>query len=435
MAQARTRRGGLLRRIYGYLDARFRIKWRVVAVGAAILRALRPIVVLRGSAYVLRDADVRDAMERPDDFSVSIFDMRMSETIGSYFLGMDPSPRYSRESDALFGALRVPDPRVETQPGSGGDFSQGSLPWIAGYAEKHSRQLVEAALKTKEEVDVVEELAHVVPYRFACEFFGVRERPELLRWFQLASYYVFAPSAEKWAVAARRAGRLIAAHIQAELDERRTHIEAGVATPDDVLDRMLRAQGGDGGVDDDTIVRSLTGTMSGTMIPTAWLFIEAVDRLMRLPKYHLEGLQQLARVGDRSAVRKYVLEAARFFPFPGIILRYAERDTMLSGRPIPQGTHVNLVILSASRDGRAVQDSGRFSVDRPESEYMLFGHDVHSCHGKDIAEVILTEMAMALFSRENLRRAPGRRGYIENGPKGVLPESSYPQHLVLRADG
>ena len=66
---------------------------------------------------------------------------------------------------------------------------------------------------------------------------------------------------------------------------------------------------------------------------------------------------------------------------------------------------------------------------------MLFGYGTHMCQGKDIAEELMTQMALALFSRQNLRRARGLRGYVSKGPKGVIPEGFYPRSLILTADG
>jgi cytochrome P450 len=135
-------------------------------------------------------------------------------------------------------------------------------------------------------------------------------------------------------------------------------------------------------------------------------------------------------------VRAYVIEAARFFPFPFEIIRYAEREAKIAGRRILPGTLVRLVIGSAALDPRAVPQPERFVPGRPDSEYMLFGHDVHLCMGKDIAEVLLTEMAIALFSPANLRRASGPRGYIRYLPdKKAIPYGPYPASLILRADG
>ena len=51
-----------------------------------------------------------------------------------------------------------------------------------------------------------------------------------------------------------------------------------------------------------------------------------------------------------------------------------------------------------------------------------------------IAEELMTQMAIALFSRPNLRRAPDRAGYISKEHGRAIPWSIYPKSLILRAD-
>ena len=430
-----SRLGGLLR----YANLRWRLLERVARAFGALAQRFFPVFQRGNTVYVLRCSDVRSVLARPDDFSVAIFGLRMIDTIGLTFLGMNPSPQYTRESGAMRAALQVPDARPGASSPSLGPDQLGRLTWVRRFGAGLASQRVNEALKTKGEVDVVSDLADVVPLHFAREFFGTPEpdphHPEILHCMKLASYYVFSPAASDWAVPAHRAGNRMRDYFGVLVAERHAAIREGRETPDDVLGRLIAAQDGPGGLDDDAIARSL-GFISGAMIPTSWLFIEAVDRLMGLPRRQRERLHRLAVEGDVAGVRAYVVEAARFFPFPFFILRYAERDTEIAGRPIAHGTTVNLVIGAATTDPRAMKRPGRFIPGRPESEYMLFGHETHYCQGADIAEELMTQMAMSLFSRENLRRAPGLRGFIDYGPKGgPLPNGYYPRTFILKADG
>jgi cytochrome P450 len=380
--------------------------------------------------------DVRSVLERPAEFSVRIFGMRMSDTTGNTFLGMNPSPRYDLESGAMRAALDVPDVRPRAR-GQAAAEDLGRLLSVRRFAAELSHWKIADALKRTNEIDVVADLADVVPLHFAREYFGIPEpdpeRPKILEWFKAISYYVFSPAASDWMVPAQQAGRAAAAYFQQLVRDRQDAIRAGLVTPDDVLDRLIRAQSSPGGLGDDAIASSLS-FISGAIMPTSWLFIEAVDRLMRLGWRQRQHLHECAVRRDAAAVRAYVIEAARFFPFPFYILRYAERDSEIAGRKIAQGSTVNLVIASATMDSRGIRRAGRFVPGRPESEYMLFGHDVHLCQGKDIAEELMTQMALALFSQVNLRRASGLQGYIRYGPKGAIPYGPYPRSLILVAD-
>jgi cytochrome P450 len=413
-----------MRRLIEYAWVRWGIGDRVLRLALRLTRDFWPIVRWRGSVYVLRRKDVCGVLSRHADFSVAIFGARMKATIGPFFLGMSKTPQYDREAGAMQSALGVPN----TISGSVGDPAQMSrLASVQRYAVTLSRLSVDKALADRGEVDVVADLANCVPLTFARDFFGVPEpnpaQPSLLRLFQQVSYWIFAPQATEWQVPAVRAGRALVAHSLAVVQE-------GRPGPDDVLSRMLQS----GTLNHPAIARSLLGAMSGTIIPTSWLFVKAIDRLLRLPKWQREQLHRFAREGNALGVRSYVIEAARFFPFPFFILRYCEQDAKIAGIRVAQGTHVVLVMGSAALDGRVVPRPERFVAGRPEKQYMLFGHDFHYCQGKDIAEALLTGMTSALFSRHRLRRAPGRRGFISYGPPGTIPEGSYPAHLMLQAD-
>ena len=72
-------------------------QWHLTRILGPLARRIRP-VLRRGNTFnVLRARDVRSVLARPDEFSVAIFAMRMTETMGLTFLGMDPSqPEYTR---------------------------------------------------------------------------------------------------------------------------------------------------------------------------------------------------------------------------------------------------------------------------------------------------------------------------------------------------
>lgn len=48
---------------------------------------------------------------------------------------------------------------------------------------------------------------------------------------------------------------------------------------------------------------------------------------------------------------------------------------------------------------------------------MHYGFGPHACLGPDVSQVALTEMFRAVFSRKNLRRAPGPQGELKKIPR------------------
>jgi len=68
-------------------------------------------------------------------------------------------------------------------------------------------------------------------------------------------------------------------------------------------------------------------------------------------------------------------------------------------------------------DERFVKDPHVFRIDRPRSDYLLFGHQPHVCFGEAINRVQIPMMGKALLRRPGLRRAPGPLGRLRwSGP-------------------
>jgi len=385
--------------------------------------------------FVLRWHDVRRVLDAAQEFPVAITGARMAESIGPFFLGMDPPPGatasspYVRESTLLRNALDLPDANAPKT-----DHRWKRLVGIQRKAEELADGCVRRALTNQGEIDVVQDLADALPLAFAEWFFGVPGQADeegTLGWLRSASSYVFGVDVASRREAAATGGRAVATFVRSVVDRRDAEKRAGRPVPDDVLDRLLASC-----PDRDVVARCLTGTLSGTLIPTAWIFIEAVERLLRLGARQRADLARRAQAGDRAGVRAYVLEAARFYPFPPVLLRRAAQDTTVGGRRVAAGQGIVLLLTAASMDPRAFPHPRRFVPGRPETDGLLFGHGVHECAGRAIGEILLTEMAMALFARRGIRRAAGLRGYLDYGDRPhAIPDGPYPKHLFLEANG
>lgn len=439
-----TRSRERVRNAWHALDRRFRIEKRGIGL---VLHARRELTGFHSrrtdgedALWVYRWKHVREVLGEPGRFAVSVTGRRMRQSIGPFFLGMDPgaatagepeAPSYEHDSRAMRTALDV---TVRTSAGRQLDGDAWRrLDDIAALARKLSEESVRLAVERKGEVDVVLDLADRVPLAFARTFFGIQE-PEggegILVWLRAASSYVFGIDVEAKQAAAASGGRAMAEHVLAQVRSRKEARSAGEPRVDHVLDRLIDSAKGD-----ETITRLLVGTLSGTIIPTGWIFIEAVDRLLRLPPRRLAALMRHAADGDRARVRGYVLEAARFFPFPPVLLRRATRSTTIGDRRVEAGTPIVLMLTAASMDWRQFPRPLHFDPERSDEDSLIFGYGTHHCMGRAIGETILTEMATALFATPGLRRASGARGFLEYWPSDAVPDGPYPKHLVLEANG
>jgi len=84
-----------------------------------------------------------------------------------------------------------------------------------------------------------------------------------------------------------------------------------------------------------------------------------------------------------------------------------EVANLLAGSTIFAGT------LSAMHDERTISKPDEFRIDRPWSEYMLFGHGLHTCYGQQIVRNQLPAMMTALLEGPPIQRARGRAGDLK----------------------
>ena len=76
-------------------------------------------------------------------------------------------------------------------------------------------------------------------------------------------------------------------------------------------------------------------------------------------------------------------------------------------------------------DPAAVDEPEQFRLDRPASDYLLFGHGLHACFGEPIARAQIPALAAALLEGPRIRRARGDHGRLHfTGP--------FPSHLTVR---
>src|SRR5438105_2561268 len=59
--------------------------------------------------HVTRHLDVVEVLQRDDDFSVRLYDEKMSETTGPFYLGMNDLGRYRPEAEVIWRAVRKED--------------------------------------------------------------------------------------------------------------------------------------------------------------------------------------------------------------------------------------------------------------------------------------------------------------------------------------
>ncbi|HET9283043.1 MAG TPA: cytochrome P450 [Candidatus Angelobacter sp.] len=370
----------------------------------AILREVKPVLVVKNFALVTRFADVQEVLARDDVFQVTYGEKMEAVTGGpNFFLGMQNSPEYERDTAHMRTVMRRDD-----------------VGKIVAFVGKTAEDLVAAS---GGKIDVVQ-LSRTVPVRWVASYFGcpAKSETDLADWATVIFQYLFAdlnndPVLDAAALAA-------AAKVRPWLDEIIARRKANPTQADDVVSRCLALQSlGLPAMDDVSIRNNLLGLIVGAIPTTSKCCAQALDELLKRPDA-LAQAQEAARAGNDPLLAQYVFEALRFKPNnPGLIRIAAEDYTVarseMHATKIPKGTEVLAATQSAMFDGRMVDSPNEFQIGRPDYIYLHFGFSLHSCFGQYVNRVQIPGILKPLLQRRGLRRAPGAAGQLQI--KGPFP--------------
>ena len=369
----------------------------------AVLRRVKPILIVKNVALVTRFEDVQEVLARDDVFHVTYGEkMRVITGGQDFFLGMQNSPEYERDVAHMRSVMRRQD-----------------MTAIEGFVVKTARQIV---AQSGGKLELVNQLSRVVPARWIADYFGTvpPSDRELADWGSAIFQYLFTDLTNDPAVGS--AARQAAAKARQWLDDCIASRKVSGVKQDDVLGRCLALQGiGAPGMDDLGIRNNLIGLITGAIPTTSKCCAQALDQLLERPGVLAEA-QAAAAAGNDALFAAYVFEALRFNPNnPGVFRLAAEDYTVAKGTMratrIPKGASVLVATQSAMFDGNRVDSPNDFRVDRPAWVYMHWGSALHTCSGQYINQVQIPAILQPLVARRNLRRAAGDAGKLQfSGP-------------------
>jgi cytochrome P450 len=386
----------------------------------AAMRRHDPIVSLPGAITIVAlNEDVKEVLGDPARFTADLYGPKMEAVTGPFILGIDDVPLYHHDHAAMDRAVRRDD-----------------LPLLASRMYETAQQLV-AARREDGRIDVVSQLADPAIDSAISAYFGTPgPDPEThARWARNIFQELFInvgnlPRVRERALADAAQWRV---HLDGLIRARKQRLAAGEDAPDDVLTRLLRYQDeGEPNLHDVAIRHNILGMVTGWIPTISNAFARIVDELLRREE-ELDGAQRAARDGDRELVAAYCFEASRFNPQNFALLRYVPADTVIAAgtdreTKVKAGSTVFAATLSAMHDERAIEDPDAFRTDRPWSDYMLFGHGMHTCYGQQIVRAQLPAMAQALLEGPRLKRARGGAGKLRF-------EGPFPAGLTVRFAG
>ncbi len=380
----------------------------------ALLRRLKPVLVIHDIAIVTRYADVLAVLGDDDAFGVEPYGVKMRALAGEFMLGLEDSPQYEREASIL----RLAAPRSD-------------IPALAGFVTQTAEQLVAEAAEHDGLLDVVD-LAKQVSARLFARWFGTPDADvqSLIAWSMPMFDDIFFNVTDDTQIhaAAEGAAEQLRHYLEGAIAERKRRGDGG----EDVLGRLLAMQADPATeLSDAQIATNLIGMVVGFIPTVATAVPFALDALLDRPDA-LAGAQRAAGQDDDEAVRAHMWEAMRLAPFAAGVLRRTRTDALVAADThhatcIPAGTLTLAATQSAMLDGDAIDDPDDFRVGRPARDYLHFGAGLHHCFGRFANAMQIPLIAKALLRQSQLARAPGDDGRL-------LREGPYPKSLIVALD-
>jgi cytochrome P450 len=374
----------------------------------AVLRQLRPVLVIKDFALVTLFADVQEVLLRDEVFDVT-YGPKMRVVTGGpdFFLGMPDSPDFERDVSHMRTVIRRSD-----IPGL-----------IARFVATNAHEIVAQA---KGRLELVSQLTLPVPIRLLGSYFGcsIDSEPELADWSSAIFQYLFIDFNNDPTIEA--SAQTASVGIRDWLDRSIAQEKAAPTRQDTVLHRCLALQmAGVPGMDDRSIRDNLLGIFVGAVPTTSKCCAQVMDELLKRPDM-LAGAQQAAMDDDDTTLAKYVFEALRFQPNSSGVIRVSLQDFIIGkgtshATHIPAGTTLLVATQSAMFDQTVVEMPAEFRIDRPHYHYLHWSLGLHSCFGRYINQVQIPGILKPVLQRSNLRRAEGRSGALSTA--GPFPTS------------
>jgi cytochrome P450 len=295
----------------------------------AILRRIKPVLIVKNIALVTLFYDVQDVLTRDDVFQVTYGEKMRVVTGGrDFFLGMQNSPEYERDVAHMRSVIRRSD-----IPGIIIPFVASSANGILTSADGH--------------LDVVSQLGLAVPVRLFESYFGCKADSEadLATWASTIFQYLFTDLTNDPAVSV--AARDASSHVRSWLDAivKQARVPTGGPLRDTVLARCVALQSAGLPVMDDIDIRNnLLGLLVGAIPTTSKCCAQALDELLKRPA-EFNRAQAAARSEDDTALAQSVFEALRFHPNNPGVFRVTASDYVVGkgqkhATKIPAGTTV-----------------------------------------------------------------------------------------------
>ncbi|MFG3344304.1 cytochrome P450 [Streptomyces sp. NPDC048018] len=347
---------------------------------------------------VSRDADIREVLLRPQDFSSA--------------QALRPDVLPAPAALAVLEAGFAPRPTVVSTDGAAhrrhraplnSGLSAGRVAALAPYVTEQAEALAEAFAATVAErgrADLMPHYARRLPGTVIGRLLGLdpADVPTAVHGSYSAERLLFRPLPEEEQVAAAEDVLALQRLLDRYARDRRARPR------DDLAGTLVGALAPDAGLgpgpreltDDQRceLVSNLQNLLIAGHLTTTALIGTTVLHLMR----HREQWELLCERPE--LIPAAVEEAARYDTAVQGFRRTTTRPVTLAGTELPAGATVFVAYGSANRDPARHPEPDRFDITRPRphSRHLAFGHGPHGCPGSQLARIQL-HATLAAFTR------------------------------------
>jgi cytochrome P450 len=325
-----------------------------------------------GAWYVSRYEDIA-AIKMDHRFSVS----RVSDFSRRL---PDASRDMSRIEKALAGWLLFMDRPQHTRLRAliSKSFTPRTIERMQGAVERRVDQLLDALAPRKGIVDLIADLANVLPVMTIADMLGADPRDH--RAFEGWSHHLVTflgndRLSEEDVRNAEESIERMESYFRSVIAERRAH------PSDDLVSSMLAARDEGQQLEEHEILSMATLLFAAGHDTTANLIGNGLHALLR----HWGEREKL--LADPQLVEPAVEEILRFDNPSLITSRTALEDVEIGGRTIKAGDNVNMFLGSANHDPSVFDDPETFDIERRDSRHLSFGKGIHTCVGAFLARM------------------------------------------------
>lgn len=405
----------------------------VVGDEAAVLPSSVPVPVL-----VAMHSDVTEVLDTQPRFTVLPYVEETEATLGHFTLADPDVVRHDLEKATHEKA-----------------FTSELVATFQSIIRQEAERLVDEAISTKGEIDVVRDLGRKLPVRITSKFLGVASGDEasalgfdvtdeqVYGWIAAMFWNFFlalgmsGDARETIRDTGRAAGAELMSYLTTLIEARRPELAQYTSAdwPEDldVLGRFIVLADEEPEVfsDDQRIAANLAGIVIGAVVTIEKSIANIVDVLLDEDRWGTDlpfGIAVDAAQADDMALMNHVgMEALRFRTQGIAIPRVATEATVVGGVTIQQGQLLLASHASAMMDDGLFPEAASFSADpsvRPADGYMHFGYARYECLGKELAQVEIAEALRALSLVPGLHKPAGSAlTYATDNP--------YPESFVL----